>query len=51
MKYLEFVAYIFILDAVTVVLYNMMQEFNKMEHVPLIEVKYNITADTIFIIT
>lgn len=25
-------------DAVTVVLYNMMQEFNKMEHVPLIEV-------------
>lgn len=42
---------IFILDAVTVVLYNMMQEFNKMEHVPLIEVKYNISADTIFIIT
>lgn len=29
---------IYILDAVTVVLYNMMQEFNKMEHVPLIEV-------------
>lgn len=43
--------FIFILDAVTVVLYNMMQEFNKMEHVPLIEVKYNISADTIFIIT